>query len=144
MSDKGDVQNRISRRAHEIWEREGHPHGRHDEHWAQAEAEIRAEDGAKPAVTPEGPATARKAGAKGTRAAAETLSSVEATPAPAAPKATGKAAAKPAKATGAAKPAGTKPVASKTASAKTASAKTADAKPARAPRKDGGKSASTH
>ncbi|XKH36093.1 DUF2934 domain-containing protein [Azospirillum doebereinerae] len=54
MSDKGDIQDRISRRAHEIWEREGHPHGRHDEHWAQAEAEIRAEDGAKPAVTPPG------------------------------------------------------------------------------------------
>ncbi|MGQ9368496.1 DUF2934 domain-containing protein [Azospirillum sp. A39] len=37
---------RIRQRAHEIWEREGNPHGRHDEHWAQAEAEIAAEDAA--------------------------------------------------------------------------------------------------
>ncbi|MCG5241441.1 DUF2934 domain-containing protein [Azospirillum doebereinerae] len=128
MSDKGDIQDRISRRAHEIWEREGHPHGRHDEHWAQAEAEIRAEDGAKPAVTPQGPATARKAGAKSTRAAAEDLSSVEsAGSTPAAPKATGKAASKPGKSGSAAKPADAKPA----------------EKQARA-RKDNGKSASTH
>ncbi|CAO3431791.1 DUF2934 domain-containing protein [Azospirillum doebereinerae] len=138
MSDKGDIQDRISRRAHEIWEREGHPHGRHDEHWAQAEAEIRAEDGAKPAVAPEGPATARKAGAKSTRTAAESLSAVElaAESAGSSPadtskvggKTAGKAASKPDKAGG----------------AKATDAKAADAKPARAPRKDGGKNASTH
>jgi hypothetical protein len=29
-------QERIRRRAHEIWEREGRPEGRHKEHWAQA------------------------------------------------------------------------------------------------------------
>jgi hypothetical protein len=33
----------IRRRAHEIWEREGRPHGRHEEHWAQAAREIEGE-----------------------------------------------------------------------------------------------------
>src|SRR5438874_7637637 len=31
----------ISQRAHEIWEREGRPEGRHVEHWLTAEAELR-------------------------------------------------------------------------------------------------------
>jgi len=31
---------RIRRRAYEIWEREGRPHGRDEEHWRQAEAEL--------------------------------------------------------------------------------------------------------
>ena len=35
-----DRENRIRRRAHEIWEREGRPHGRDAEHWRQAEREI--------------------------------------------------------------------------------------------------------
>ena len=30
----------ISQRAYEIWEAEGRPHGRHDEHWQQAEHEL--------------------------------------------------------------------------------------------------------
>lgn len=30
----------IELRAYLIWESEGRPHGRHDEHWARAEAEI--------------------------------------------------------------------------------------------------------
>lgn len=37
---------RIRQRAHEIWEREGKPEGRHAEHWAQARREIEAEGGA--------------------------------------------------------------------------------------------------
>jgi Protein of unknown function (DUF2934) len=36
-------QERIRQRAHEIWEREGRPEGRHAEHWAQAGQEIEAE-----------------------------------------------------------------------------------------------------
>lgn len=36
---------RIRRRAHEIWEREGRPEGRHEDHWAQACREIAAEEG---------------------------------------------------------------------------------------------------
>jgi hypothetical protein len=36
-------QDQIARRAYEIFQREGHPQGRHDDHWRQAEAEIDAE-----------------------------------------------------------------------------------------------------
>lgn len=121
MTDTGDIQERISRRAHEIWEREGHPHGRHDEHWAQAEAEIRAEDSAgKPAGT-------ARAAAKGTRAAAEDLSAVAAGTEP--PKS-------------ASKPAARKAAAPKSAVQPEKPAKAPAAKPARV-RKDGGKNAST-
>ena len=39
---------RIRRRAHEIWEREGRPEGRHEEHWARARREVEAEEGGSP------------------------------------------------------------------------------------------------
>lgn len=39
-----DREDRIRRRAHEIWERDGRPDGRHEDHWAQATAEIDAEN----------------------------------------------------------------------------------------------------
>jgi hypothetical protein len=39
-----DRDERIKRRAYEIWEREGRPSGRDIEHWQQAEDEIVAED----------------------------------------------------------------------------------------------------
>jgi hypothetical protein len=39
-----DRDERIKRRAYEIWEREGRPSGRDVEHWREAEAEIVAED----------------------------------------------------------------------------------------------------
>src|SRR4051812_47062808 len=45
-------QERIRRRAHEIWEREGRPDGRHAEHWAEASQEIEAEGGEAPPPTP--------------------------------------------------------------------------------------------
>jgi hypothetical protein len=32
----------IRKRAHEIWEREGRPEGRHENHWREAEAELAA------------------------------------------------------------------------------------------------------
>jgi hypothetical protein len=35
---------RVRERAYEIWEREGHPAGRADQHWLRAEAEIAAEE----------------------------------------------------------------------------------------------------
>ncbi|HYD68872.1 DUF2934 domain-containing protein [Azospirillum sp.] len=35
---------RIRRRAHEIWEREGCPEGRQDAHWEQARRELEAEE----------------------------------------------------------------------------------------------------
>ncbi len=39
---------RIRRRAHAIWEREGRPDGRQQEHWAQARREIEAEERTAP------------------------------------------------------------------------------------------------
>jgi DUF2934 family protein len=42
----GDLQERIRERARAIWQHEGQPEGRHDEHWRQAEKEISAEDAA--------------------------------------------------------------------------------------------------
>jgi hypothetical protein len=35
----GDDKQRIRERAYELWEREGRPHGRHVDHWVQAERE---------------------------------------------------------------------------------------------------------
>ncbi len=41
-----DRQERIRRKAHQIWDRSGRPDGHHDEHWRQATAEIEQEDAA--------------------------------------------------------------------------------------------------
>ena len=38
-------QDRVSERAHAIWESAGKPDGVHDEHWQQACREMEAEDG---------------------------------------------------------------------------------------------------
>ncbi len=35
------TQNQIAERAFKIWEDEGHPHGRDEDHWKRAEAELR-------------------------------------------------------------------------------------------------------
>jgi hypothetical protein len=35
-----DIIERIKQRAYEIWEGEGRPEGRHDEHWQQAKGEV--------------------------------------------------------------------------------------------------------
>ncbi len=61
MSD--DRQERIRKRAHEIWESEGRPHGAHDRHWHQAAAEIDA-TAAKPAGSASKPAAKKKVAAK--------------------------------------------------------------------------------
>ncbi len=37
-------EHRVRERAYEIWEREGCPEGKADEHWRKAEAEIAAEE----------------------------------------------------------------------------------------------------
>ena len=37
-------EDRIRQRAHQLWEEQGRPEGRHDEHWSQASSEI-GEDG---------------------------------------------------------------------------------------------------
>ena len=42
----GDDKQRIRERAYELWEREGRPHGRHMDHWVQAEQET--QDGQRP------------------------------------------------------------------------------------------------
>jgi hypothetical protein len=36
---------KIKARAHQIWEREGRPHGRHHEHWEEARRQVEAEHG---------------------------------------------------------------------------------------------------
>ena len=43
-----NTQQAIQERSYSIWEREGRPHGRHLQHWAQAEAELRAEGAPAP------------------------------------------------------------------------------------------------
>lgn len=40
---------RIRDRAYELWEKEGRPDGRHDEHWHQARRDLDGEDGSAPA-----------------------------------------------------------------------------------------------
>ena len=54
-------QDRVSERAHAIWESAGKPDGAHDEHWQQACREMEAEDGeatAGQAAAPDMPAAA--------------------------------------------------------------------------------------
>jgi hypothetical protein len=46
----GDEKDQIRERAYELWEREGRPHGRHLDHWVQAERE-KAKAGAGPKDT---------------------------------------------------------------------------------------------
>jgi len=46
---------RIRRRAHEIWQREGQPEGRDQDHWEQACREIAAEAAPDEAPTPTAP-----------------------------------------------------------------------------------------
>jgi hypothetical protein len=51
------TEQQIRTRAHDIWQREGCPHGRHLDHWHQAEAEIAAETAsATPRARPAAPA----------------------------------------------------------------------------------------
>jgi hypothetical protein len=74
MSDFTDrlhaITERIRQRAHAIWEREGRPHGRDQEHWDQAEKEVVAEDAA-PAEPVKQKAPAKPRTAKPNAAAAE-------------------------------------------------------------------------
>ncbi|UCI06410.1 DUF2934 domain-containing protein [Mesorhizobium sp. B1-1-8] len=54
-----DRQERIRRRAHEIWEQAGRPEGAHMEHWEQATAEVDGEK--KPKTKAAGKAATAKA-----------------------------------------------------------------------------------
>jgi hypothetical protein len=38
----------VEQRAYELWQAEGQPHGKHEEHWRQAIHEIEAEESASP------------------------------------------------------------------------------------------------
>ncbi|TGP20298.1 MULTISPECIES: DUF2934 domain-containing protein [unclassified Mesorhizobium] len=67
-----DRQERIRRRAHEIWEQAGRPEGSHMEHWDLATAEI---DGAVKAAPKKAAAKADKP--KATKAAAKTKASAK-------------------------------------------------------------------
>ena len=40
---RSDREERIKQRAYELWQSEGHGHGRHEDHWHRAEREIAAE-----------------------------------------------------------------------------------------------------
>ncbi|MDG4855122.1 MULTISPECIES: DUF2934 domain-containing protein [unclassified Mesorhizobium] len=59
-----DKQERIRRRAHEIWEQAGRPEGAHMEHWDQAAAEIDAEVKPKSKAAPKKTAAAKPKSAK--------------------------------------------------------------------------------
>lgn len=50
----GDRDERIRQRAYEIWEALGRPEGGQQQHWAQAEAEILAEESEGTGSVPEG------------------------------------------------------------------------------------------
>lgn len=47
-----DLEDRIRRRAHQIWEREGRPVGRHADHWTLAKEEIAIEGNYAGTLTP--------------------------------------------------------------------------------------------
>jgi hypothetical protein len=72
-----DREERIRKRAHQIWEREGKPHGRDAEHWRQAASEIDAEAAAsdlepkptEPAEPEASPARRRRAARRPTKEA---------------------------------------------------------------------------
>lgn len=38
----------VEQRAYALWQAEGQPHGKHEEHWRQAICEVEAEEGAGP------------------------------------------------------------------------------------------------
>ena len=49
---RSDREERIRQRAYQIWQSEGHAHGRHEDHWHQAEREIAAEETARSSKAP--------------------------------------------------------------------------------------------
>ena len=48
-----ELERRIRERAHQIWEEEGRPERREQEHWSQAEQEINANELASPPLQPD-------------------------------------------------------------------------------------------
>jgi hypothetical protein len=45
-----DRHHRIREEAYKLWEKEGQPHGRHDEHWAEAERQVNEGEGSRTAA----------------------------------------------------------------------------------------------
>jgi hypothetical protein len=60
---KSDKQRRIEQRAYALWEAEGQPHGRHEEHWTRAAREIESEETASDIVQRSARRTSGKGGA---------------------------------------------------------------------------------
>lgn len=81
-----DVRKAIELRAYYIWESEGYPDGKQQEHWARAEAEVLGEPAAKQAEAPKKPAKKQPA----PTADAETASEVAPAKTPAKAKAPAK------------------------------------------------------
>jgi hypothetical protein len=48
-----DREDKIRQRAYSIWEQEGHPHGRHEDHWHRAAAEVASAAPAQGELIPE-------------------------------------------------------------------------------------------
>ncbi len=72
---------RIKQRAHELWEREGSPHGRDQDHWRKAAAQIDEEDAIDNEVAPGTAAAGGLAGrSEGTPSSAEGLDDTDAKP----------------------------------------------------------------
>ena len=65
MSAERDRQ--IEERAYALWEAEGYPHGRHEEHWHRAAREIAAEETARTAPKAQPPRSPGRAPRKRTR-----------------------------------------------------------------------------
>ncbi|MFD1746788.1 DUF2934 domain-containing protein [Rhizobium helianthi] len=66
-----DSEDWIKHRAYELWEAEGRPHGKHDEHWKQATAEFHAKHNGKSPAAGLKAQTKRKAPAKAEPAASD-------------------------------------------------------------------------
>jgi Protein of unknown function (DUF2934) len=60
-------QKRIEERAYALWQAEGRPHGRHEEHWRRAAHEIETEETASKAVNRTPPRARRGAANSGSR-----------------------------------------------------------------------------
>ncbi len=69
----------IAERAFEIWEKEGQPHGRDQEHWQRAEAELA--ETMKKMTTPPGKRAAKTAAKPAAKTAAKSATKTPAKPA---------------------------------------------------------------
>ena len=63
MEDKDD---HVRKRAYQIWEAEGRPDGRHDDHWHRAHAEV-ADAGSEQVRSPQAAPAAKAEGARASR-----------------------------------------------------------------------------